>query len=254
MNPVPLPRESWTTRRWFGFVLIIFAVQFGVLFLSGKHIRTPKAKIIPAAPVLIAAQRPAEIAELEDPTLFALPNQHGFSGAAWLDFSYVRHESADWTEPPRWLALRPDELGVAFKQLIRPNPVLPQIAQKIAPEIILPRLPAPDAELSSRSTFRIEGALASRTLLSDFDLAPQPSAGLLTNSIVQIVVNPAGFTRTATLLTSSGSKEADDRALALGKSARFEPLLLSQTKDNNELVWGKIIFEWATVSSSTNSF
>lgn len=254
MNSEQLQRESWTGRGWLGFVIVIFAMQLAATFLLANRSKTSKPKSVSTAPTLIAAQLPAELAELENPTIFALPSRNGFSGAAWLDFSFVHHEAADWTEPPRWLALPANELGMAFKQLIRPDSKPSEIAQKIEPEISLPRLPAPDAELSLRSTFRVEGPLANRSLMEAFKLSSQTNANLLTNSIVQVIVNPAGFTWSANLLTSSGDKKADDDALALSKAARFEPLLPSQMKNNGGLTFGKIIFDWHTTTlSETNS-
>ena len=247
--------ESWTARRWIGLAMIIFAAQIGAFFLLGKT-HPPEKKSFRPAPVLIAASTTPEITALENPTLFALPNQHGFSGTAWLKVPVTKYQSADWSEPQRWLELRDDGLGTAVRQLIRSNQSPAQIAQKIAPEYTLPRLSSPDEELSSHSTFRAKGELASRPLLSPFDLRSWTNATPLTNTVVQLIVNAAGFARTATLLASSGHKEADDQALALSKAARFQPLPFSGAKNNpGKLTLGQIVFEWQTTPLlATNRF
>ncbi len=254
MNAEALPPESWTARRWIGLAMIIFAAQIGAFFLLGKT-RSPEKKSFRPAPVLIAASATPEITALENPTLFALPNQHGFSGSAWLKAPVTKYQSADWSEPQRWLDVRLDELGTAFRRLIPSNRSPAQIAQKIAPEYALPRLPSPDEESNSHSTFRVEGELASRPLLSHFDLRSWTNATPLTNTVVQLIINAAGFTRTATLLASSGYKEADDHALALSKAARFQPLPFSEAKSNpGKLTLGQIVFEWQTTTpTATNA-
>lgn len=247
--------ESWTARRWIGLAMIIFAAQIGAFFLLGKT-PPPEKKSFRPAPVLIAVSTTPEITALENPTLFALPNQHGFSGAAWLKVEFAKYAPPDWTEPESWLDLRLDELGTAFRRLIPSNQSPAQIAQKIDPEYALPRPSSPDEESNSHSTFRVDGELASRPLLSHFDLRSWTNATPLTNTVVQLIINSAGFTRTATLLASSGYKEADDEALALSKAARFQPLLFSEAKNNpGKLTLGQIVFEWQTMPLSlTNKF
>ena len=246
MNAQPFPRESWTAAGWLGLAAVIFTAQLGALLLLGKN-GAPEKKSFRPAPVLTAVNLPAEAIALENPTLLALPNRHGFSGAAWLKVPSTKYESADWSEPQRWLELRVDELGTAFRQLIQSNQPPAQIAQKVAPAYALPRFSSPNDELDSRSTFRIQGELASRPLLSHFDLRSWTNATFLTNSVVQLIVDSAGFTRSVTLLASSGFKETDDAALALSKAARFEPLTFSQTRNNpGKLFLGQIVFEWHT--------
>lgn len=248
MNSATIPRDNWSAGRWLGLAALIFVAQLGAFFLLGKNGATEKKSFRPA-PVLTAVNLSTESTALENPTLFALPNQHGFSGAAWLKVRFARYEPADWSEPERWLSLRADELGGEFRKLIQAGPNRAQIAQKIEPEFALPRLPSPDEESDLRSTFRVHGGLANRALLSPFELRSWTNAILLTNSVVQLIVDVAGFTRTATLLASSGFKEADDEALALSKAARFGQSPVPQTKKNpGELTLGQIIFEWQTMT------
>ena len=59
------------------------------------------------------------------------------------------------------------------------------------------------------------------------------------------------------VLSSSGSKTADQRALDLAKAARFKPVARPGPASPGRppaLTWGKLIFQWHTVElSATNS-
>lgn len=247
--------ENWTVRRWITLAAIVLLAQTGALFLLGKNQPAIKTTHRPA-PVLLAASGSQEMIALDNPTLFALPNPRAFSGDAWLKMPATSYRSAEWSEPQRWLDLRAKELGNTFHRLLGSDGTPKQIAQKIEPEYALPRLPASGEELSPRSTFRVEDELANRAPLSHFDLRSWTNSALLTNSVVQLWVDAAGFTPSATLLVSSGSKDADDAALALTKAVRFEPLSFSQRKKNpGKLTLGRIIFEWQTaLLITTNKF
>ena len=76
-----------------------------------------------------------------------------------------------------------------------------------------------------------------------------PHSEILTETVIQVCVNPMGVPFSSVLLGSSGSAEADRQALALVKSARFKPLAASNPgsrRDPAALTWGKIIFHWHT--------
>jgi hypothetical protein len=253
MNDEPLPREGWTFLRWAIFAAIIFAAQLAAFFLLGRTQSVVRINSQPA-PALIVQQPSQEVLDLENPTLFALANQRGFSGKAWLQVAPMKYERSDWSEPERWLELPAGELGSVLRQLIETNGSLSFVAQKVEPRNSFPRFHVFDAT-NKISTFHINGALAKRSLLSRSDLPSWQRPELLTNSVVEVTVNAPGFVNTATLLASSGDKKADDLAISLSKSARFEPVPLSQRKvDSPTIFSGQIIFEWqTTLSIETNS-
>src|SRR5205814_1308130 len=199
----------------------------------------------------------AELLNIEDPTLFALPDPRGFSGPAWMSAPALRHQSRDWTEPRRWLSLPMAGMGAAFSEFVRTNVVSPRLlADKPAPR--LGQVTAAPVPLREKSTFRIEGDLAGRELVAPLEVPSIPHTDILKNTVVQLGVSPLGFTFSPpVVLSSSGSKTADQRALDLAKAARFKPVARAGPAtpgSPSALTWGKLIFQWHTVElSATNS-
>jgi len=179
-----------------------------------------------------------------------LPSLQGFSGSAWLTFAPPEHRLNDWTEPARWLALNPTWLADRFAHLAAgssPAPLL--IADKPLPRPTGLDVPVPNAPLATQSDLHVEGELAQRPLLAPLELRSWPPTEPLTNTIVQLLVDATGRPLTATLLTESGSKEADQYALAQAKSAQFEPLRRPKemSPPDPRLSWGKLVFQWAAL-------
>ena len=75
---------------------------------------------------------------------------------------------------------------------------------------------------------------------------------MLTASAVRALVDAGGLVVSATLLESCGLPAADQRALELARSARFEPLPGGDKErlahPLNGLSWVKMIFNWHTVA------
>jgi TonB family protein len=140
-------------------------------------------------------------------------------------------------------------LGRALAHFIQTNLVATEsLAGKSEPLVIPPRILQELA--ATQSVVQIEGDLAGRSLLSLPPLPIQQHNDILTNSIVQAGVNPSGYPESARLLSGSGSKKADQAALAMAKAARFAPLpglLAPGAVDRADLTWGKLIFQWFTV-------
>jgi hypothetical protein len=252
MNSVLVEPPVWPRRRWWLLIALIFAGQVGCIFWLSD--RTPMLPRPPSlAPRLrLAGNAPAELLTLNDPTLFALPHWEGFSGPAWLKVPLREPPPSDWTEPPRWLSLPFEELGAAFGRFIQTNQ--PGIAPSLArpePELTLPE-PVPLVLANDRSTWRLEGPLAQRGLLTALELPSWERADILTNSIVQLLVDASGEPISVALLSSCGLSAADDKALALAMAARFEPLFGSGPKLSAnplaQLGWGEMIFEWHTLA------
>jgi outer membrane biosynthesis protein TonB len=64
------------------------------------------------------------------------------------------------------------------------------------------------------------------------------------------MITSTGQPASATLLSSSGSREADQYALAQAKAARFDPLpgeAQASTNPVTSLNWARLVFEWQTV-------
>jgi len=254
VNPAASDLLPWSRVRWWGTIFLVAVAQVElIVLLSQREPVVPRQPDQATAFHLVADAPPgsamAELLEIDDPTLFSLPDPRGFSGPAWMRAPTLQHQSRDWTEPQRWLTLRMADLGAAFMELVRTNVVAPRpLADKPPPrlsEVALAPVP-----LRANSTFRIEGDLTGRELLRPLEVPSMPNTEILTNTVVQIGVNAAGFTFSAVPLSSSGSKTADQRAVELAKAARFKPLARSgpmASADRWALTWGKIIFQWHTV-------
>ena len=98
-----------------------------------------------------------------------------------------------------------------------------------------------------------EGDLAARHLLSTFDLPSWPHNDLVSNSVVQLVVDAEGIPFSVTLLERSGHAAADRYALNEARRARFEPLDPTDQSQARDLVWGTLIFQWHTVPAPPSS-
>lgn len=250
MNAALMESRPWPRRRWWLLVMLVFAAHLFLIFTLGD--RRPILPRRPAAvPVLRLAGESDELLALNDPTLFALPHRMGFAGAAWLQISPAPPLPAfAWTDPPSWLALPTNQLGGFFARFMETNRFAPfQPALKPPLELTEPEL-APEPVLAADSELRIEGDLARRRLLKPMVLPWQPSPDILTNSVVQVVVDAAGRVLSCMLPAGSGSTNADRCALDLARAARFEPLVRDGASGAANpaagLSWGRMIFEWRT--------
>jgi TonB family protein len=244
-DPMAEPRP-WTRSRWWLVVFAVFLAHIGLIFALGD--RKP---IVPRQPAAVPQWRLAddayEMIALNDPTLFALPHREGFSGAAWMNIPRVLTNSYEWSESPRWLSLPVEQLGAAFSQFMETNVFarhVPELkaAPQLAAPVIAPIGPAP----ATNSTLRFEGDLTERPLAVPLQLPTWPAADLLAPSTVQVLVDDAGNVISAVLLPpGSGSKDADQQALAIAKTARFEPLPTSGTAAR----WSRatMAIQWFTV-------
>jgi hypothetical protein len=184
--------------------------------------------------------------------LFTLPHPQGFSGPVWQGVSRPEFRPFEWSAPTYRLPLAGDRIGALFTRLVETNDsgVLQLLAQPEA-DPTLPDLP-PLALLNDQSVLQLEDDLAQRRLLTPLQLKSWPNPDLLTNSIVQVVVDAAGRPLSPpTLLSSSGSATADQYALDQAKGARFEPVSPNPAETNPNptahLSWGKMIFRWHTI-------
>ena len=240
---------AWPRRRWGLTVLAVFAGQLGLIFWLSD--RAP-FRVLPAAggPTLrLAGPGSAELLALEDPTLFALPHRQGFAGQAWLIPTWTTNRSFSSPDQPAWLQLEPLELGAAFNQFVATNRLDALLVfAPPEPALVFPEL-APGVSSATSSVLKITGSLAERKLLTPLVLSSQTNTDLLTNSVVQMVVDPEGKPWSWTLLSGSGSPYADQQALELARNARFNSVErgLKPGAPALGLAWGQLIFEWNTL-------
>lgn len=253
---VDLPsQERWPRHRWWLLVALVFGAHIGLIYALGDR-RPIVPRPLEPAPELRLAVGSSELLALHDPTLFALPHPSGFSATAWRQKSQSEFPPFRWTEPPRWLALPVEQLGDTLRRFVQSN----AFARVEFEALPAPQLASPEVRREAvpvaRSTLRVTGDLAQRRLLNPINLTNWPSADLLTNSVVRVLVDTAGNVVSHKLLRwDSGSKDpdqlkADQRALELARAARFSPLPPAESLATNplgRLSRGALIFEWHTV-------
>jgi hypothetical protein len=255
MSAAALQSGAWPGQRWGALILIVLATQLALVFsLSDRRphpVRPPAA-----APTLrLANGASAEWLALQDPTLFALPNERSFAGQAWMEPPPAPSVPLTWTEPPRWLPVPTEQLGL---DLAPPAPALKE-GPGLNPLQLAPApaagAPEPVAALTGSSTFRLRDGLAGRRLRTPLLLPTQPAAELLSPTVVQLVVDADGFPVSAIVLRGSGSATADGFALERARLLRFEPLRADPAQSPlAQLSWGEVVFLWQTVPvAATNT-
>jgi len=250
--PTILQPAGWPFGRWFSIILIVFTLQLALII--GLTDRTPLVQRAPSpGPVLrLSGPGSAEILALSDPTLFALPHHHAFAGLAWMTPPRLPVRPFSWSEEPSWLSLGWQDLGLIFKQFLATNNL--GFVQTLRPPEPVPLLTRSQTAIatSASSTLRIEGPLAQRRLLTHVALSSRAHADLLTNTVIQLVVEAEGRPFSATLLSSSGQAVADTYALDIAWTLRFTPVEteFKPTGQLPRLTWGKLIFEWSTIPTN----
>jgi len=253
MNPPPIEGEGWSSRRWWSWVFLFFAMQVLVVLWLG--VRGPP-KVRPAGPEQILRFLPAASSEwlaLNDPTLFALPHAQGFSPRPGPGSATSAAPVFEWAEDPDWLLMSTTRLGV----IASADSSVGDLVRAVVPAALPAFRAAPDLSLEDplpeHSRLRVEDDLAARAMLTPF-ACPDPTNGdLLVNTRLQLLVDAWGRPRSVTLLESSGSPVADESALAFARSARFAPLpgadLEAETSPAAlaRLAWGTLIFDWRTL-------
>ncbi len=252
----------WSRRRWVFTFLAILLLQTGLIFLLVERPRPVKVPdgfhtgIYPANTPL-AVQQVAGMRLWQDPTLFVLPQPHTFSERAWLAYTPVQHQFSDWTEPPRWLEFNEQHLGESFAWYARTVTNPPRlIADLPLPPLTAADLPVPNQPIAGRSQVNVDGALAARPLRTPIPLCAWTQSEILSNTVIQLVVDAEGYPRETTLLAESGLRAADVYALQQAANARFEPLRRPEgmPSPDGRLTWGTLVFQWQTIPpAATNA-
>lgn len=251
----------WSRRHWIYAVTGVALVQAALIYFLAQPAQRPPERPIFRTSIQLTAddeslRRIAAIPGLDDPTLLAMPSLEGFSGSAWLRFPTLDYKPAEWTEPAYWLALETQALTASFTQYVGTNLIMPLlIADKPLPPLQRYEPNFPPDSVPTQSLVRVEGELAGRKLMSNVPLKSWESSEILSNTVVQAAVDAAGFTFSATLVSSSGSTNADRHALAEVADARFRPMpnTPAAAEPTRSLTWGRWTFQWHTLPlPSTN--
>ena len=235
----PQGAGGWPLSRWLMLIALVFVAHVALIFTFGER-KPPAPRAVTNVPELKLATSSAEWLALNDPTLFAQPNLAGFAGPAWLEPPYVEFHRQEWTESPRWLPLPVIELGDTFSQFMQTNSFVASQFELKPPAKFIAPVALVEPTLAKASTFRIEGDLTRRQLLTPINLQSWPDDDVLEPSTVQALVDAKGNVISVVLLSSSGLNAANQRALELVRAARFTP--------SPGMTIGRLVFNWHTVA------
>ncbi len=181
---------------------------------------------------------------LQDPTLFALPGTRGFSALAWRPGDEIHPPAEDSGEGSHWLAAS----SHWFAARISPAPPAAGFPLRVAADKPWPEPTAsapPPVPVGDRSSLELDAALAARGLAAPLQLPSLTQSNLLSATVVEVGVDPAGGVSSAIVLRSSGLKSADEQGLELAARARFKPLAGSAAAGTaSGWVWGRMVFRW----------
>jgi len=245
---------AWSRQRWTGVVLAIFGLHLGALFLASPRRAPAPPRPEPRAAVRWLtspglARTTLDALLLNDPTLLAMASPRGFSGAAWLRPQPPAYRVSEWADTERSLAQPTNSLGGAFQPLASGSQALLfDPARK--PAVPAPAVAAVQPALRTASRLRIEGPVRGRPLVSAPALRSWPHTDVLADSRVQIFVNPEGLLFSPRLINGGGrhpaQRAADQHALDLTRTIRFEPMPKATGSRPTALAEGTLVFEWHT--------
>jgi hypothetical protein len=190
------------------------------------------------------------VADMFDPSLFAVPSAHGFSRAVWRRKIEAAQRNLGWNEQPAYLdvtlpgtpasLLEPVPLDAAVLSAAEKKPAQSEESDEQAPQALV---------MVNVSVFRVLGPLEDRGVMHAPELPVLSSSVPVRPAQVRVGVGPDGLVRYALLDRSCGNETVDAQAVLLARQFRFEA---TQSGDPI-LAWGIVRFLWATQgTTSTN--
>src|SRR3974390_3690043 len=108
--PIAEP-PPWSRARWWSMLALVFPFQLALIFWLGSRGPDYTLRTAHVPNLRIAGPALDDVLALTDPTLFALPHQQGFAGAAWLGIPHIGANPFVWSDSPSWLPLSIEQLG-----------------------------------------------------------------------------------------------------------------------------------------------
>lgn len=256
---------AWNRARWIRVIAGLFAAHLLLAWALAERLVPVPRKAPETAPVILLTSAEANRAlanhpEVAGATLFALVDPRGVSGEAWLRSEPRESLLTEWQEPDFFLPSDPERLGIAFQRFIQTN--APQLTR--AGE--LPPLPPPDITFvptppATNSSFYIRGSLAQRKILTSITVPSWPLSGTLRDTEVRVAIDAAGEIFSAVQESAEqksvdpAQQLADKQAVDLAQQLRFAPApdRKPASPPGSDLVWGTVVFRWATLPPVTNS-
>ena len=233
-----------------GFLFIFLLHAFAVFWFEERRDSTPLRQKPP--PFLFLSSdsnsdfRLNQSIALHDPTLFSLPHAQGFSGGAWLQLRPPLPKLTNWSAPPEWLDLPVEQLGQSLNSYVATNRPSEEQLLGALRETRTPEVRIPDQPVVTRTTVKIEGGLAARKLTRAPDLPPVTFSDLLRRTVVTVSVNGDGMVETVAVISPSGSKSADAKAVELTREFEFAPFSIREAhlRATAAPTIGRFVFTW----------
>jgi TonB family protein len=242
-------RYRWSRIRWIatigGFLLFQLLFLYVVMDrpLNESNLRGPRIVARMMSKPLTEEWFSQNIFS-SDPLLFPLASQHGFSQQGWMTVNRPNYVLPDEIEPPHWLALRTERLGLVPPSEQKSE--LPfELGQQSTPQTEALPVFVSAVVPRTNSVVRVDKKLSERAIGLPYSLPTRSSAEILDKSVIEIAVNGAGEVIARRVASSSGSKQADKDALQKAKLLRFRPLNAIGT------IWGQAIFDWETAEAKS---
>lgn len=269
----PPATRRWAWLRWVLAVAVVFAAHIVLIFTFGEHKLPAPVRVRHTPALSLVGESPGDWQALNDATLFALPENDGFSASMWTEIAPLDISEKIPPEEPHWLnasnSLLLARLGASFRGFIQTN----QFAAIHFEFNLPPQVAAPVTSLqppmAQQSRLEIQGAIAGRRLLSPVNLPSWQDADVDAPSVVQVVVDAAGNVVSAALLPQQimlpqnswepslvDNAIADQWAIELARTLHFSPLPFSAIGGTGYLpglAIGRLIFNWQTVPVSTTN-
>lgn len=254
MKPVAAPLR-WSHQRLILTIAGVFIAQLAVIWVLGERADIKPGRTQPFKIQLSGLEGLAisTVPACDDPTLFALPQPRGFSGQAWLHVPDQVHPYHEWTAQPFWLALNTGGLGLDFENYLQNlSPLGESLVDKPEPQLY-PVDSGIDDLLPNASQLLVGGDLSTRPILSQPAIPDWPVLEILSATVLQVAVSADGFVFTAAVVSESGSKAADQKALELVRGLRFKPLTCETGKNQAAagVSFGQLIFQWRISPTAT---
>lgn len=251
--------QYWRSQYWWLALGAIFLFQFVVLFLLGSR-RWPEPKYMDRPTQYMTVTDPGHSSvwskqlDVRDPTIFSLASREGFSGAIGAGLWNLNHELDQWRDQDRWWTNAPSELGLAFHRFMGTN-VLPRHTLAANPQPPLANIGIAEEKRKLETSWLEFWNGPSLPLRGPPPSLPVWSLNdVLSPTVVDTKVDRSGYVFSSTLLESSGVPEADQEALRIARSLRFERMEEKATNGPTpeapaDLINRRLIFHWATVPS-----
>ncbi len=257
MNLPASVERGWSPGRWVGVIVFLFLVQALLAWrlsdpsplVVREESRKLSARLAPAS----LSPDLAALLELNNPTLFVLPARDGFSGRAWMAVKPLEHRSPGWSNPPQWLALKPERLLLDLDRFGATNqPERAAVSDRLSrPQPGRAPMGA-DFQIPLETRVTVSGEVGPADLVSALDFPVLDHAGILAPSVVSMLVDQRGRVFQVSLAPggSSGLPAADRLALETVRRLQFvlDPRISASrdARDFEQLRRGQVTVRWRT--------